>query len=129
MKDFEHMSERVYSRCVEPRILSNFITLINWKKEQRWQSHPHLTLSNHYWSFERQTSLTAHNQFCPGLNWLWVVRKKDNFWIFLAQIWYNAGKYYCDYILILRRQRCLWKDDMYVKFEWRCTTIRKYFKN
>lgn len=32
LKDFEYMSERVFSGVVEPRILSNFITPVNWKK-------------------------------------------------------------------------------------------------
>ena len=48
---------------------------------ERQLSLPNQTI-NYFWSFERQTLLTAHSCFYPSLNLLWVVGKNDNFWIF-----------------------------------------------
>ena len=48
---------------------------------ERQLSLPNQTI-NYFWSFERQTLLTAHSCFYPSLNLLWAVGKNDNFWIF-----------------------------------------------
>ena len=32
LKDFDYMAERVWEGLVHPRILSNFVTEVNWKK-------------------------------------------------------------------------------------------------
>ena len=48
---------------------------------ERQLSLPNQTI-NYFWSFERQTLLTAHSCFYPSLNLLWAVGKNDNFCIF-----------------------------------------------